>query len=793
MRRVASVVVSWPRAVVAVAAVFAVLGAWLGAFHLALDSDTDSLIAPERPFMRGYRAFQQEFGDLEGVVIAVDGKGDERAARAAVDALGEKLAMLRERPFVTELAWSIEPEEQWRLASWAASDAELAALAADAAAVADVAQGHVAAHPVVAAALSAERAREYLRAPEGSLLFVEAMPVKDFSQLDPVGEPIAAIRAAVEAARAAHPSVEIGLTGKPVLQHDEMATANRDMAVASAVSLVVITVLFIVVFRGVRRPLLAVLAFAIATGWTYGAATLLVGHLNLLSTVFLLVLVGAGLDYGVHVVSRYGEFRRTRDVRDAAMLAIRHVGPSTLAGASASAAVFLGAWFTDFGGLRELGVIAGAGLLLCALAMVTVLPALLALLDGGKPRVAGSAREVVERGQAAADHLPASPPPNWRYRQQIATAVFPILACLFLLPGGLRFESNLLELQSPTLESVQWERRIFADSASATWFAASSAASVDEVAALVAKAAEHPEILRAESMLDFIPRDTPERAALRAKVAAAGAGAGLATTAPAADSPAAVRAAWNIMHGAALPLREALPAAIAPRLVSPNGRFLVRYIPKEDAWDEAPLARFVDAARAVDPNATGVPITQLESMRDMRGAFIETSLWAVLAVTVIAALSFRAMLPALLATATVVAGVAMTVAVLPLFGSHLNLANFFAVPMLVGLGIDSAIHIIHRDREDRANLAPTIRAVAFTAITTAIGFGALVFAEHRGMRSLGVAMAVGSIACLYLTCVALPTVLAAIAAATRGAQRGAPQAADRSQGATRPEAERPRE
>lgn len=780
--RLAQLVTTWPRAVVAVGAVIAVMGAWLGMFHLALDSDTDSLIAPERPFMREYRAFQKEFGDLEGVVIAVDpqpkgaASSDDAAARAAVDALASELELLDEKPFVTSSASSIAPDEQWRLASWAASDAELKAMAAEASAIADVARGNVAAHPLIATALSVERPREYLRAPGGTLYFVEAMPVKDFSLLDPVGEPIAAIRAAVDEVRAAYPTVEIGLTGKPVLMHDEMATANRDMALASVISLVIITVLFIVVFRGVRRPLLAVIAFAIATGWTHGAATLLVGHLNLLSTVFMLVLVGAGLDYGVHLVSRYGEFRRTGDARAAALSAVRSVGPSTLAGAAGSAAVFFGAWFTDFGGLRELGVIAGAGLLLCALAMVTVLPALLALLDGGTTHTSNAehgalrsehASAAENASSSAASSMTASTPttvrPGWNHRQQIATALFPILACLFFLPVGLRFESNLLELQSPTLESVQWERRIFADSASATWFAASNAASFDEVSALVAKATEHPEILRAESILDVIPRDTSERAALRAKVAVAAADAGLPKTAPSADSPAAVRAAWNILYGATLPVREALPAAIAPRLVSPNGRFLVRFIPKEDAWEEAPLEAFVEAVREVDPKATGVPITQLESIRDMRGAFIETSLWAVLAVTVIAALSFHAILPALLATATVVAGVVMTIALLPLFGSHLNLANFFAIPMLVGLGIDSAIHIIHRDREDRANLAPTIRAVAFTALTTAIGFGALVFAEHRGMRSLGIAMAVGSVACMYVACVVLPTVLAAMA------------------------------
>ena len=742
MQRLAAIVTGWPRAVVAASVVLAVLGAWLGAFHLKIDSDTDSLIAPERPFMAGYRAFLQEFGDLEGVVIAVDPKGDPAAAAAAVDALAARLGQLDERPFVRSWAASIAPDEQWRMASWAASDAELKAMSAEAAAIADVARGSVAAHPLVAAALSAARPREYLRAPDGKLLFVEAMPVKDFSLLDPVGEPIAAIRSTVDSVRAAHPAVDIGLTGKPVLQHDEMATANHDMAEASAISLAIITALFIVVFRGVRRPLLAVLAFGIAAGWTYGAATLLVGHLNLLSTVFMLVLVGAGLDYGVHVVSRYGEYRRARPAAEAVAMAVRHIGPGTLAGAAGSAAVFFGAIFTDFGGLRELGVIAGAGLLLCALAMVTVLPALLVLLDRKDP---------------AMMHAPSpkSPRTPWPRGLALAAALLPVVACLPLIPAGLRFESNLLELQSPQLESVQWEKRIFADSASASWFAASTAGSMAAVAELCERAKAHPEILRAESVLDAVPPETPERTALRAKVAAAGAG----LERPSDDAPAAVRAAWQIVHGAGLSLREALPEAIAPRLVSSHGKYLVRYIPREDAWEEAPLARFVDAVREVDPAATGVPVTQLESIRDMRQSFIDSSIWALVAVTAIAAISFRALFPALLATATVVVGVAATLALLPLFGSHLNLANFFAIPMLIGLGIDSAIHIIHRFRSDPAHTAPTIRAVAFTALTTAIGFGALVFADHRGMQSLGLAMGVGSLACMYVACVALPLFL----------------------------------
>lgn len=96
---------------------------------------------------------------------------------------------------------------------------------------------------------------------------------------------------------------------------------------------------------------------------------------------------------------------------------------------------------------------------------------------------------------------------------------------------------------------------------------------------------------------------------------------------------------------------------------------------------------------------------------------------------------------------------------MPFLGLSINLANFFAIPMLIGLGIDSAIHIMHRARQDPARLGYTVRTVAFTALTTALGFGALMSAEHRGMRSLGAVMCVGSLCCMYVACVVLPGML----------------------------------
>jgi predicted RND superfamily exporter protein len=527
------------------------------------------------------------------------------------------------------------------------------------------------------------------------------------------------------------------------------------MTRASIGSLAVIVVLFAVVFRGLRRPLLATVAFLVAAAWTYGAASILVGRLTLLSMVFMLVLVGAGLDYGVHVISRYGEFRRHLPRADTVREALVSVGPGMLTGAIASATVFLMALLGNFGGLRELGVVAAAGLILCAVAMLTVLPALLALFgEGARPET----RE--------APPTPTERHPRWTH---LILAVIPVAVLLVPAALGPRFDLNLLNLQSEGLDSVRWEQRLLRDSSGASWYAVSIADSLEEVAALEARAKDEGVILRTESALSLVKPESEDRRALRRRIAETDIG-----TPPEQPSPAA-RAARAIIEGARLPLREALPAAVRDRMVSPGGRFLVSYFPKSDAWDPHHLGRFVARVRAVDATATGVPFTQHGSIDDMVKTFLVVSLLSVAAIALIAWLDLRSLRLSALAVGTVLAGIGMTMGAMPLLGIEVNLANFFAIPMLIGLGIDSAIHIIHRARQDPSRLGGTVRAVAFTALTTAIGFGALVFADHRGMRSLGTVMLAGSLCCMYVACVVLPVLLRSRPASqlARSTSRGA--------------------
>ena len=883
-----------PRSVLGFAVIVAVVGGWLGALHLPLDADTNALIGPDRPFMQRYQAFLDEFGDLEDMIVVIDPLGTdpvaEQRAEAAVRAVHGALARLVERGQLTWVHHGISTDEQWRVAPHAMAERDLQELARARAALEHLARGQAAAAleqadraatsplpdragiesaiftldalapPVVddrepgAAedrpahaghaddrSLGAALPERFLRSEHGRLWFVQAMPAKDFANFNAIAAPLAAVREALASVQAQHPGVEIGLTGKPVLQEDELATSNADMGRSSVLSLAVITVLFIWLFRGMRRPLLAVAAFGIAVGITMGLAWLLVGRITLLSSVFLLVLVGAGLDYGVHIVSRFNEYLAGGSRTLAAERTVHEAGPGTLSGACATAVVFALAIITDFGGLRELGMLACAGLITSAVVMVTVLPALLVL--------AGGAATAPPRTTALWMRAPA--------RMVVVITAIAIVAAAVVAPSSLRFDANLLSMQAEGLDSVAWEQRVLTDDATQTWFAASTSSGADAAWTMREALRGLPEVARIRSAFDVIRLPTAAANRARAELAEAipeprahqlagtdpehtsaappsasdsanatiavpssepaapsitsttidvtaeqarGIAAGLerlATLAGSSGQPegapvlTGLAARWRAIEraladstqatsmltelnaraarteralaelraGCLMSVRDALPAAVRASSISPAGSWLLQVVPAGDAWDEPTLREFVTQVRTIDPDVTGVPVTQIESIADMRRAFEFVSWLSLAAILVIAWIDFGSLRTALLATTTVVAGVLIMLGLLGPLGLSLNLANFFAVPMLLGLGIDSAIHVLHRWKRDPEGLPATLTATAFTGVTTAIGFGALVLADHRGLASLGWAMLVGSLACVIVAVVALPAFL----------------------------------
>ena len=835
-----------PKTVLVTAVLLAALSAAAATVWLEMDANTDHLIDPDRPYMRDYQAFLDDFGDLESLVVVLEDNGDEAAMEKAVDALADELGQI---PDLLAVHHAILPREQRRISARAMTDEELADIARLREAFpAWLAQddGTTALATAIhqlrrlnGSLLSREEQEtlgaaafatlnlfawpdetndfedllrplptEYFRSKSGRFWFIEIMPEKDYGSLAVIDRPLAAIREVLRRFRRDHPDISAGLTGKPVLQADEMRTTNDDMSRASIIAIILVGLLFMVMVRGWLRPALAMVALLIAIAWTFGWTTLVVGRLNLLSIVFTLILVGIGVDFGVHVLVRFQEERRNKGLSLAMRSALLTSGRGNISGAITSSVAFFMTFFTDFRGLQELGIVAGSGLILCLVAMLLVFPALLALVDAkfpvAQPPAAGRLDRVL-RGFDAFN----------RRRPLLVLGVVLALTLAFLPQAAhMGFDGNVLELQATGLDSVRWERRVLEDDASASWFAAIITTSEEELAKKIAATKGRPAIGQVTSLFDVVRPTSLRREALfdqlRAVVPTVAA-----SPPPPAWNPATLESAVDILksmakkaalvspddvkalrdlgrrllHRAAVlkrepmgraqvvqrverarntvklmleglraPLREALPKALRARLVSPSGHYLLSLFPRENIWDEIPMEHFVSAVRKIDPKATGVPITHYSSIQDMRRGFVTAALLAALGVLVIVFLDFRKLGPTLAAILPVSLAFLWLTSLMGWAGVDFNLANFFGVPILIGIGVDGGIHLVHRYREG-GGFGATRRAILLTNLTTLIGFGCLLLASHRGLRSLGLIMALGCAACLVATLMVLPPAL----------------------------------
>ncbi len=666
-------------------------------------------------------------------------------------------------------------------------------------------------------------APQYFFTPDGSLAMLTCRPKKAAQSFTPAKEANEAMRAILADAGARHPQVRLGLTGLPVLETDEMVMSDVDSTRASWLALAGVAVLYFVVYRGFRYPLLTVGSLVIGTVWALGWATLTVGHLNILSATFAVMLIGLG-DYGVLWVAQYDERRKLgASVEEALRYTAGHAGPSVIVAALGTALAFFATMLADFKAVAELGWIAGCGVLFCALACLTVLPAALTLANPGRKAGGGgdgNHKHPRPCGRGSPDTLPFPqtflPALAARPRLVLAVGALLLLVCAGFATR-LHYDHNLLNLQARNTDSVEWERKLIDRAAGATWDAMSIARSRDEALALKARYEALPEVSKVVEVASLVPdqqeRKLPVVAAIHAKLAnlplkdklpassgsepgavrelagrvgrlAAGDAALVRATADlarACDSPDAAARLKGFDRRIAADLAAELhalrsvsrPAPITPddvpvelreRFVGAGGEYLVRAFAKESLWDYAALQQFTTAAQTVDSEATGKSFRTLEGLRQMKVGFEWAGVYALAAIVLVLALDFRTFAGLLLGLFPLAVGITLTLGLMALCGVALNPANMIALPLIVGVGVDNGVHVLHdyraRDRQRAYRLgAATGRGVLVAGLTTVLGFGTMLTARHAGMASLGLALTIGVSCCMAAALLFLPAVL----------------------------------
>ena len=326
---------------------------------------------------------------------------------------------------------------------------------------------------------------------------------------------VARLRQLVEETKQEVPGLNVGLTGEPVLELDEMEQSQNDTTLASIVSLIICALIFIYGYSETGRPLKATLCLVVGLAYTMAFATLVVGHLNVLTITFVPILIGLAIDFGVHLVTRYEEeLRHGKSEEQAMRIAIVFTGQGIFTGAFTTAGAFLAMGFTDFKGIQEMGIICGGGLLVCLVPMMTLLPVL--LLRGRQNVIDHAQGDALDR-RARLENL-------W-LRRPVLVTVLTVAFCGLALSQfpKIFFDYNLLNMQSAGLPAVKFEEKLIrsvTDSVSgsgtnkpgrAVLYAAVIADSVSQAAELHDQIKKLPTVADVDSIAKFLAANQVEK------------------------------------------------------------------------------------------------------------------------------------------------------------------------------------------------------------------------------------------------------------------------------------------
>jgi hypothetical protein len=618
--------------------------------------------------------------------------------------------------------------------------------------------------------------------------YVLATPTLDYNNLEAGARPTQFIR--TTASRLgfdpAH-GVRVRLTGPTPLEDEELASLSDRAGLIATIALAAILAMLWLAVRS-RRLILAILVTMVIGLVVAGANGLLIFRkFNVISVAFIPLFVGLGIDFGIQFSVRYRtEHDAGADVGDALIATGRGMGRSLTLAATAIACGFLSCAPTAYVGLSQLGVIAGLGMFIALGLNLTLLPALVTLMSPPRRPPFEDAVRLERLDSLVLAHR----------RGILVTAAVAALASAALLPW-LRFDFNPIHLKNAHSESVATLLDLSRDPAQSLDTIEIVSPSLTAADLLAVRLKALPQVSEARTLSSFEPSDQPAKLAaiadaanlldltldplvvappptdaevvaslrqtaadLRAASGAAPGGAfpdalrlasgldWLAAARPAARA----RAAGALMAPLATVLDQTramlaaqpvslatLPPELRTSWIAPDGKARVSVLPRGDPNNNNVLTAFIKAVAKVAPSATGAPIDVREGGRTVAAAFVEAGVLSFVAITTLLFLVLRRVRYVAITMAPIVLTGLLTMASCVLIGQPLNFANIIALPLLFGIGVAFHIYFVMAWRSGGTHLLQSslTRAIFFSALATATGFGSLWASSHPGTASMG--------------------------------------------------------
>ncbi|MDP8221608.1 MAG: MMPL family transporter [Candidatus Stygibacter frigidus] len=675
---------------------------------------------------------------------------------------------------------------------------------------------------------------EYSLSPEKDMIILLIQPKFTIDEVDTVVAAVNKIDEVINKELQKYPGIDAGTTGTMTLARDEMVSAKKDMNYTTIIALILILILFIVSFRMWMAPLLAGITMIVGIIWTAGFAGLTIGSLNMMTSMFGVIILGLGIDFSIHIISIYTELRAEGHSIEAALReTFLKSGGGIITGALTTGFAFYTLMVSNSAGMYQFGLVAGSGVILCMAATLLVLPSLLVMQEKfgktQKTRVSTQFHFLGGYSQKLANHP---------YFTIIIIIVVTVI--LLISASKIGFDYNYLNMEPVGLKSIKLQHLLEDKFDMTPDYALIATNSIQESEKIAEEARDMKMIGYVTSISDYVPslQKQENRSEIIKRIRTELDKNNSIKQIMNSDKEALVeqvqRLQDNIIELAQLAYMGGqdkldkkaqiligvyndpqnngsiaellsvldgqddylpginqfqtgfyqafkkyslsmastsiitvgmLPDDIKDQFISKSGdQYLVSMYPKESVWNLSFLDRFKNQMSNLDENITGMPLVFYTLIDIVGQDGRRAALFSLIIIFILLLIDLRSFKMAVLAMIPLILGTIWMIGVMQLVGLKLTLLNVMGLPLILGIGVDDGVHIIHRySAEKRGSIrkvfTSTGRAVLITSLTTMLAFGSLNFATYRGLGSLGLALFIGVGTCFVVTVTLLPAAL----------------------------------
>lgn len=653
--------------------------------------------------------------------------------------------------------------------------------------------------------------------------FVVLRPKLDFSQIFAAEQAMATIHQAARFLDLENLyGARLRITGDVALAHEELISAMQGAQNAGIIAFIGVAIILLMALRSAGSVVAILISLLLGLILTAAFATLAVGHLNLISIAFAVLYIGLGVDYAIHLLLRYAELSKTGlSQLDILLTAGSDTGKSLVICAVTTAIGFYAFIPTTYQGIAELGIISGTGMLISLAVTLTVIPAMQRYVpiqpqsfqpENTASRSTGywfhhpkavllvtalaSSASIMVLSEVKFDHnlLNMNDPDGEAVQTFRELLADPGQSPWFgAIPVNNQLEAEELAqrlAQLPEVDKVvsladfipaeQTEKLALIDEISLT-LGPDFFAPVRPVNKHHTIAQQYSALTALHQSLQPLIQDTKQSVIATAAQKLANSLQALSSTLDNTNTADGQQLLINIEQDLLVLLPEtlarlqtalnaegvdvdSLPESLRSRWLNANGEYLVVAYPASNIDDNEALRNFVRAVQRHAPQVSSAPVIILEAGEAVVDAFIQAFTLALFGILLALWWLLRNVLSILLVLIPLLLAALFTVAATAILHIPFNFANIIALPLLLGIGIDSSIHMVTRSRHqhlagDHLLHSSTARAIFFSALTTMTGFGSLILSSHPGTTSMGLLLTIGIVFILLCVFLVLPSLL----------------------------------